>query len=281
MLDTSLLGTSLLNDFELTSGLDLSSFNDIEFDGYSLQDANIIATNIVDSSAPTRELPTYRIPRNNGEGILGDYFRSRVIKVTGYIKDTTNALLEARLNTIKRRLTLREGNLDRNINGSIKRIKATLTNPDSMFGERQGYHITFCPFSFEFMSVEPMWHDLTYTSQTRTGVVSLVNNDAIYNDGTYKAPAVLIVIFDAATAVTAFQFTNNENGNILSITRSFVAGDVLIIDGEERSVTVNDVEVDYNGIFPVLEYGANSFTLTTTGAAVDYTSTIKYKKAYL
>lgn len=281
MLNTSLLNTTELNNLGLTSGLDLSGFDAIEFDGYSLQDSNIIATNIVDSSAPTRELPTYRVPRNNGEGILGDFFRRRTIKVVGFIKESTTALLEARLNTLKRRLTLREGDLDRNIGGTVKRIKATLVNPDSMFGDRQGYHITFCPFSFEFMSVEPMWHDLAYTSQTSTGVVSLVRNDAISNDGTYKAPAVLIVIFDAAVSVTKFTFTNNTNGEILSVTRSFAAGDVLIIDGEERSVTVNSSEVDYDGIFPDLDYSANSFTLTTTGTSVDYTSTIKYKKAYL
>ena len=40
------------------------------------------------------------------------------------------------------------------------------------------------------------------------------------------------------------------------------AGDVIIIDCANRTVTINDEEVDYFGTFLELEPGANSITYT-------------------
>ncbi len=280
-MNTFQLNTLELNDLALPAGVDISEFDDLEFDGYSLQSTDIISSVIRDSSTPARELVTYRAPRYDGGGLIGNYFRERKIVVQGVIKAATAAELETALDTMKRRLTLAEGNLDRKISGNIRRITATLSNPDQLFARREGYHITVCPFDAEFLALEPMWHDINYTSLTTTGITNLVHNDTAENEGTYKAQAVLIVIFDAATSVTAFKFANTSNGQEITITRSYTAGDVLIIDGEEKSVTVNGTEVDYTGAFPEFDYGANTYSLTTTGSSVDYTKTMKFKKTYL
>ncbi len=280
-MNTNQLNAEQLNSLQaLSGGGAVADFDDLEFDNYSLQDSRIISTIIRDSSTPARELVTFRAPRTDGGGIIGNYFRERKILVSGVVKKDSAALLETELDTMKRRLTLAEGNLDRKINGTVRRIKATLSNPDQMFARRDGYHITICPFDLEFLALEPMWHDINYTSSTQT-VTNVSFSETVENLGTYKSQAVLIVIIDTATAITAFQFSNTTSSQNLSITRSFSAGDVIIIDGENKSVKVNGTEVDYTGVFPELLYGSNAYSLTATGSAISYISTIKFKKTYL
>lgn len=281
MLNNSLLNTSPLNDELIALAEPISGFDDLMFNGLSLQNESIISTDIKDSSTPDRELSTFKTPRGDGGGYVADYFRTRKIVAAGYIKAATAAELEALLDEIKRRLVLREGNLDRKINGQVRRIKATLSNSDQMFSGREGYHITYCPFTFEFMSLEPMWHDLNYISRTNEGVTNLSFTEIIENLGTYKAPSDLVIIVEAADTVTAFNYKNNTNGNEILITTPLVAGDILEIDGENKQVLLNGTPVDYDGIFPELEYGTNNYTLTITGTSIQYTSTIKVKQAYL
>lgn len=280
-MNTSLLNNFRLNDYTPTFELLASAFDDIEFNGYSLQSADVISQDIVIYSSPTRELITYKVPRNDGGRLNGNYYRQRIIKVKGIIKSTSRVLLEQAMDTFKRIMHQPEGNLDLKVNGEIRRIPATLQNSGEMFAERKGYHINFTPFALEFLALDPFFHDMDYTSTTSENITSLVHPITVENLGTIYARPVIIVIFEAAVSVTSFTFRNVTNGKSMLITRSFIAGDILVIDSEESSVTVNGVEVDYDGLFPTLDYGSNNCTLTTVGSSVQHTSTISFKQSYL
>jgi phage-related protein len=74
---------------------------------------------------------------------------------------------------------------------------------------------------------------------------------------------------------------DNNNQELLIYGLGLVAGDVIIIDCVERTVTVNGNEVNYYGTFLELEPGANSITYTDgfTTRTVDVTAT--YVKRWL
>lgn len=281
MLNTTLLNTAPLNSFLAPHAITAADYPDIKFEGTILQSIYIISSIILDNSAPSRDLIKFNIPRQDGLGIVGDYFRERKIKITGYIKQDTAELLEDNIDTIKKGLMIREGNLYRKVNDTVRVIKATLTNPDQMFARREGYHITYCPFDLEFTSVEPMWHSLDYIANENLAVSILSFSETFDNLGTYKTDAVLTVAITSATAITGIRLTNNTNGDYIEILRSFSGAETLVIDGEEKSITVNGVEVDYNGEFPKLEVGINSYTILATGTSIDYACTLKAKYAYL
>lgn len=280
-MNTSPLNFAPLNTAPATSISTVADYDMLEFDGYSLQNASIIAQSIVADTLPTRELVTFLTPRDHGGHLTGDYFRERKVSVKGFLKANTGSELEILMNTFKRRLTKREGNLDWKLNDTVKRVTATLTNPEQIFSRREHYHITYCPFDLEFLALEPFWHDVEYSYDTQESVTSLVLNGNLENLGTFESSSVLIILIEAASGVTALNFTNTTNDDEIEITRNFVAGDVIIIDGETKSVTVNSNEVDYDGVFPRLDYGGNTYTVTMTGTSVQYTSTLKYKKNYL
>jgi hypothetical protein len=280
-MNTSLLNDFLLNDENPTFEVLASAFDDIEFDGYSLQSADVIAQDIVVYSPPSRELITYKVPRNDGGRLNGNYYRERRIRVNGIIKAASRVLLEETMDTFKRRMHTPEGNLDLKVNGEIRRITATLQNSGEMFNERKGYHINITPFSLEFLALDPFFHDTDYTASTSENITNLNFPITVENLGTIYARPVITIIFEAATSVTAFTFNNVTNGKTMLITRAFSALDILVIDTEESTVTVNGVEVDYDGLFPTLDYGSNNCTLVTTGSSVQYTSTISFKRSYL
>lgn len=280
-MNTSLLDTFLLNDQNPTFEVLADAFDDIEFDGYSLQNSSIIAQDIVIYSSPSRELITYKVPRNDGGRLNGNYYRDRRIKIKGIIQAASRTLLEQAMDTFKRRMHTPEGNLDLKVNGEIRRIPATLQNSGDMFGERRGFHITYTPFQLEFLALDPFFHDMDYTAETSENITSLNFGITVENLGTIYARPVITVIFEAATSVTAMQFNNLTNEGSMSITRSFAVGDILVIDAENSTVTVNGVEVDYDGLFPRLDYGSNNCSLVTTGSAVQFTSTISFKRSYL
>lgn len=282
MLNTLTLNTGMLNTGTPTpSAVVAADFDNLEFNGYSLQTDDVISSQIEAFSMPSRELVTYKIPRADGEGLNGDYFRGRRIKVSGIIERATNALLETELDTFKQAMVASEGNLDLKVNDEVRRIKATVENPEAMFAKREGYHISFTPFEMSFLALEPMWHSLDYQSETYEDVTSLVYPAEIEVSGSYKAQPVIIIILQTATSVTAINFENTMNGDAIEITAAFAADDVLIIDSEEKSVTLNGVEVDYDGVFPELVIGTNEFEFTVAGSAVQYTATVKYRKTYL
>lgn len=281
------MNTSQLNAFQLNSSnpptiLTAEDYDILEFEGYSFQTATVVSKDIKVDSTPSRELVTFNTPRDHGGGFIGDYFRARRVRVSGHVKATTAAELQDTLDTMKRSLSLGEGNLYyKPVGGDVRVIKATWSNPEQIFERREYFNITICPFDVEFLALEPFFHDLDYTSLTNEAVSNLAYNNSIENLGTFEARAVIVIILTSATAVTGINFENTTNGQAITVNKSFASGDILTIDGEARSVLVNGVEVDYDGIFPNVDYGTNNYTITTTGSAVLYTQTIKFKKSYL
>lgn len=284
MLNALLLNTGMLNaGTPLPTALTAADFDNLEFNGYSLQDTDVISTDILADSPPSRELVTFRTPRADGGGWNGDFFRERRVRVSGIIEATTAALLNTELDTFRKNMIVSRGNLDYKVNDEIRRIVATLENPQDMFSRRQGYHITFCPYDLTFLALEPMWHGIDYEDQTSENVTQLAYTDDIEVSGSYKAQPVIVIIFEAENAITAINFTNNTNEDEIEVTPSggFTVGDVLVIDSEQKSVTLNGTEIDYDGVFPELEIGTNNYTITATGTSLQYTATVKYRKTYL
>lgn len=283
-----MLNSLLLNTAQLNSGFPLpfafiapDSFDDFEYNGFSLQDTTIISSEVDAFSPPRRELVTYNIPRDHGGGFNGDYFRGRDLGFSGIIRTTTAEEMNTLLDTFKRAMTASEAYLYLKFNGEMRRIKATLQNPQEMFRNRKGYHITFVPFDLNFLSLEPFWHSVGYTSFGYESITDLLYPDEIEVEGSWMAKPVVVLIIENATSANGISFTNTTNGDSISVTQSLVAGDVVIIDSETKSVKLNGTEIDYDGIFPEFEVGVNAFEIEADASAIQYTATLKYRKTYL
>lgn len=280
-MNQSLVNNFLLNSENPTFAESTSSFDMLQFDGFSLQNDHIITEQMDIFSPPSRELVTFRIPRNDGARMNGNYFRERIVRVTGHIVYGTSAELQVAMDEFKRRLSVPERYLDLKVNDVVRRAVATLSSSQSMFAGRKGSDISETPFDIEFTILDPFFHDIEYTSASLFSSTALALAETVENYGTTYARPILSVIIEAASGVTGFTFQNLTNGKSITVTTPLVAGDLLVIDTEESTVELNGVGIDYSGLFPTLEYGSNNCVLLTTGSSVQHTSTIAYKQSYL
>lgn len=255
--------------------------DNIIFNDYSLQSADVVSQILLQDSTPDRDFGTSAVPRGDGQIINGDFWRKKNIQVSGVIHKTTNALLEAELDAMKKALAVSEGVLDIKVAGVVRRYLATLVDGHNMFNQRKNYHVTFCPFQVEFQSCEPFGKSVSYNATSFLAESVLVLNEQVNNDGTTHAKPVVILNFTAVNTVVAVSFKNNTTGEEIKITKALTVGDYLKFDSEEMQVTVNGVVQDYTGAFPLLATGSNLFTITVTATSCTYDLTVKHKTPYL
>lgn len=279
MFNSHLFNNTLFNSPGLEVGD--SDQDNIVFNGYSLQSSDVVSEELIQDNTPSRDYLTQSIPRDDGQFSIGDFWRNKTIRISGVLRKSTNALLEAEIDEMKRKLAVREGNLDIKIAGVIRRYVATLVSGENMFARRRGYHITFAPFDVEFKTIRPFGTLKNYTSRSLFTQTSLDLDEQINNSGNIRTKPILILNFSAANSITVIKFENNTTGEEISITENISAGDYVKFDSESKEVTVNGVAVDYSGSFPEVETGANLITITLTGTSATYTLTTKHKTSFL
>lgn len=257
------------------------STDTLVFNNFSLSDGTNMILNSLPLSGPSRDLIGGNVPRGDGEYLTAEYFRHNPIEASGYVQQSTAALLEAYLDTIRRNLRKREQNLDiTDANGTVKRFVATVDNFDSMFADRQSFHVTYCPWKARFVCKTPFGQSRDYSS-TFLSFSTSPTTQSIVNSGTAVAQPVLVLNFLTASSVSAITVTNSTTGESITYTASIAAGDIVVFDSEMKTVTKNGTAVDFSGAFLSLDTGANLISITVTGTSFSLEATYKFKTRYL
>jgi phage-related protein len=144
----------------------------------------------------------------------------------------------------------------------------------------------FGTFSIKFVCSEPFGYNtnptVLLTNVSNTSASSAQTITAI--DGSYKAEPLIAVKVSAVSGGTGkyIKLMNTATGKYIKITRTWVAGDRLVVDVRNKTVQVNASDVDYTGVFPVFEVGDTSLTYEddfTTSRTV--LISMQYTKRYL
>lgn len=91
------------------------------------------------------------------------------------------------------------------------------------------------------------------------------------------------ITFSAITGGTnqAVTFGNNGTGQQISVTRTWAATDVLVVDSITRTVTVNGTAVDYSGAFPEFQTGTQAFAYSDGFTTRTFNINVVYYPEYL
>jgi hypothetical protein len=279
MYNTGLYNTALYNT--LFSFPATADREDIEFDGYGLQNSNICVSKITYDNAPDRDYQTSAIPRGNGLIENSDYWRRKTIVLTGTARKDTRVEFDALIDEMKKELSGSKLPLNIRIGAEEDNIRSFESTLQSINFKRESGYVTFCPFEATFLVLTPFGTDIDYTSDAFLGTTDLTFTEEIEVGGTVQTPAVIILNFISASSVSVVNIVNNTTGEEIEITASISAGGYLKIDGENREVTLNGVSQDFDGIFPNLSTGINNITITITGSSATYDLTIKRLNSYL
>ena len=235
----------------------------ITFDSNDLQTASILTESIEHSSIPTKDVKLYALAHANKSVIPHVSYPSKRIRISGTLIAASIVAMDALEDTFKSYFRGTDKNLDIGHNSGTRRYIATV---NGMSIDRPG-GLQYAKFNIEFVCTDPFGRNTSTSSALSADNRTL----ASYDDDDYvflgTAPfqlPVITILYDAISGGTAktVSYGNGDTGQTISITRTWVAGETLVIDTFNRTVMVDSVEVDFTGAFPIFEPGASSLIYT-------------------
>lgn len=278
-LDSAKLDAILLDGVSPSSPS--GSTDEITFNNYGLQNVSIL-TRFVKLSAPILDLQKRAYPRAQGAYAESAYWRETRIVLRGTVKGTNRADMESRMDTLRKNLSVFGGVLKIPWAGAPRFYECYASGLDRIFQERDHYHMTMCPFEVELVALQPFGRsDGRTITDVPTPVTASPTTMEFVNEGTAEADSIAYLTIVTAGTLSQIVWENTTNGDKVTVVASFVDGDQLVIDGENRRVTKNGTEVDYTGVLPKVVAGSNAFKLTLTGSGYSISVTeLHYSRFY-
>ena len=249
---------------------------DILFDSNDLQTANIVTTSIEHSDYPNKIATSYPIAHANASVIPFINYSSKTITIGGMLTTSSIQATDALIDTFKGYFNTNGANLDIAYNGVYRRYLATAT--DIKITRPGG--LSYATFTVTFFCLNPFGKNTTSSSLlSASGRTLSTYSDNISITGTAPLQQPIITLtYTAITGGTSQNVTvgNSNNGQQLTVTRTWSTGDVLTIDVTQKLATVNGTMVDYSGAFPEFPPGnqtisySDGFTTRTFNISVVY-----------
>lgn len=234
--------------------------DDIVFNGYWLQNENIVVPRYDFESTNQSEYNSFNIPQSNWKGFLSRYWRDRDITIQWTLKANTKEELNNLIDELKFYVNQREWILKYKTTNWYRQIKATCVDIQI---PREHYNITFIPFTIILKNNEPFFYD----SLNNTALLENQTNPTIIEELTNNWSEVsklqAYIIFNSADSVDEVKLTI---WNIaLTYDWNLQEWDVLLIDWLNEEVLLNTIRQDYNWTFPDLEKWFNSVKIEING----------------
>lgn len=255
----------------------------IEFDGTSLQSANIKTREMHHESLDSRELKIQRLGRRDGGKLVAETFGIKTIVLKGTIVGSSIDDLETRIDNLKELLNRQEKNLDIEYITGTRRYICSCSQYKI---ERRHYMIMFAPWEATFLVSNPAFGtnldtstlDYRSISVTGTGTYDGVSTFT----GTRRPMPTIEMRVNSADMFSWVAFRNKEtNGEIRVDESYFTVGDDLEIDTNNFTVVLNGVAHDYTGFFPEFVQGNNDFAVSFGATSANFDIRLIYRPLYL
>ena len=261
---------------------------DIEYDGTSLQTATIITQEIQHESMDSKQLDVERLANRDGGKFLAATFAPKRIILKGQIKDSSIDNLEDEVDDFKELLNKQGKHLDIEYGtgtGKASRRRYTC-NSSRITVLRKHYHLTYVDWEAEFLVADrPFGTDLDTTTATDESIESISTTTvAMVANGTYKPNPKIIITFTEVAGVDGVQVRNTSTGDLIrvNVSNEFANNDVIEIDTDQYTCTINGVASSYKGVFPSFRVGGNDLRVAFfNGVHFKATIQIIYYPLYL
>jgi len=242
----------------------------VEYNNNSLQSATIITQEIEHESIDGKQLDMQKLASRDGGKFLSANFNPRVIRLRGYIKSTTQALLEGAIDDFKEVLNATTKNLDIGYAGGTRRYVCDMARITLL---REHFNTTFAEWEVEFICIKTPFGKTVDTTSSEHTIASLATYAGSFVAlGSYKPKPRIIITFTEVAGVNDIRIRNTTTGDWIDISNAngYVNNDVIEVDCDNYTVTLNDVAWDYFGFFP-------QFIPTDNDLRISFTPGIHYK----
>lgn len=246
----------------------------IVYGNYVLHDSTDVYasfTNADDMS--TVEMDIFANPLDDWSTLSSYYLRGRETTIRGTITKDNAIDFNEELDNIKANLSNPWQMLSIKVNGVVRQATAYCS---WLTFDRQHFNINYVRYTALFTITSEVWETVTYESTTVSTVSSTLQEEVI-NYGKYKAKPIIIITISSASSTN--EITISMWGYTITLNETISDDDIIQINREDQTVTINGLEVDYVGMIPTLEIWRNPYTVTMNGT-YQYDLTINYKKTF-
>jgi hypothetical protein len=252
----------------------------IIFNNLDLNDAvNYFVESINNEDVATQEVNVQKIARTNESVILRKNFGEKTIKAVLIVKDSTQANLDARIDTLKQTIEAMDKNLDIDYSGGTRRYVCT------GFVKGVDRKLTWAKINLEFVCYKAFGEDTTSTVEEFNDKTTTPYTDDIEIVGSAPAQPDIQININSITPGTGdkfMQIRNTDNGDYVKITADdFQADDIIIISTRTALVTRNGNVIEYLGIMPEWGVGVNNWEYSDDFTARQVDIMFSYKKLYI
>lgn len=230
---------------------------------------------------PVRTSNWQKLARADGKKLVNSEYAERVITIGGVLNGTSRANYEANRDNLLLYLEPQEATLRIPQSSGNRDYTCTVDDVDYADQPTGG----FAPITIKFVASNPPFgKDTSNTTAINTSFTGASKTGSFVAIGGSKpALPVITITLTAGTGLTSkyIQITNPASGKLIKITRTWVAGDVLVIDCENKTVKVNGAAVDYTGVFPSWEATDTSIQYDDTLTTRTVTMNMVYKRRWL
>lgn len=259
------------------------TFNSNNLQTYSPATHVGIITNVIDhTDGPDMLMGLYGLADADGSSIPAINYPSKPVALAGAIKGSSQADLDNRIDTFKGYFTGKDKNLDIAYGSGTRRYIATAGTPKI---QRKTKSFTAI-FQVPITCTNPFGLDTSatalFTTHTGSTVATFTETPTVGGNAPFQLPIITITLTSLTGTGDYVQISNdNNNQELLIYGQGLANGDVIIIDGVERTVTLNGDDIDYYGTFLELAPGANSLTYTDGFLTRTVTVAASYTKRWL
>jgi len=259
----------------------MTSFLYLYFNSVDLTSlTGVLIDHINKDNLPARLVQTADLSRGDGRAYVRSKFDAKDIIIVGRIIATDKATFEQNRSTLVQNLIAENASLDLNIGLSILRYYATVS--ECIFSDTSG---GFSTFTIKFVCRDPVGIDINLATGLATTAITAATSTQNLSSigGNYKTKPVINVYINSGTDMTtkSITITNPANGKAVVVTRTWAAGERLVIDGRDTTVKVNGVSVAYTGDIPTWDVGSGTIQYDDDFTARNISLTMQYNKRYL
>ena len=254
---------------------------DVKYDEESIQTSTVVISKFEHESLDNKTLDIQQLGKDDGGKVVSEIYSPKQIVVGGTIFGTSKADLEANVDEFKRLVNQQNKPLDIEYSSGWRRYKTYSSNIDFI---RPRYALEYADFEVTFVVAHQPFGQSLDTS-TITQVINTISTSTIQGTycflGTRRPLPKIQATITSETDLAQITFNNTTTGDAIIITRDFVAGEVLIIDTENYTVTVDNVAVEYEGIFPEFAQSCNTFKIGVRADACNISVKFIYNQLFL
>lgn len=234
---------------------------------------------------PSVERSIY-IPEKEGEYFFDRNFGKRLIMVDVIVKGLSEIDLISKLNDLNGFLHKSEPKKLTFSDEPNKYFNALFSNKRQRL-TKKAWHIRV---TLEFVCFDPFGYTTTSISGNQN-CTSKPTNFSINNEGNYKACPVWVITFTQAQ--TYIKLYNDDNSEIINVTRAFAIGSKLKIDTKNEIIYYDfgsGYSEDWQGVgvggenradFVKLKIGNKNYYITTTDATLNVNVAWTFNKTWL